>query len=354
MHIFPWDNMIPQAPHHCSRHAHLSEEGDFSSKRKHSFLFQAAEIWGAITAGVIAAGAAAYSANQQKKSAAAANAAIAGAQPVAPGHVPFPTLVNTGQAQGKAVQTNLNGLGGIFDLARRVNGFQVGQAKRGYTAMQPYFQTLQEQIGRNALSFAKGELPSDVVSSIGRAAATRGLASGFGLGASGAGVGTSLGSLNLRALGLTSLDLSQKGTSLGMAVNAQAQALTPALFDPSSMFLTPNTQLAADQFNAGAINQTNQLNAGYQNAANVQNVGLQNAILQQQATNTLAASNAANQQYSAAANTIAGLAATQFNTGQNNAGFYNSAYGANKQIGDYGGTVTSSPYGYAIRPQTVS
>jgi hypothetical protein len=312
-----------------------------------------AEIWGAITAAVIAGGAAAYSANQQKKSAAAANAAIAGAQPVAPGHVPFPTLVNTGQAQGKSVQINLNGLGGIFDLARRTNAFQVGQAKRGYTAMQPYFQTLQEQIGRNALSFAKGELPSDVVSSIGRAAASRGLASGFGLGANGAGVGTSLGSLNLRALGLTSLDLSQKGTSLGMAVNAQAQALTPALFDPSSMFLSPNTQLAADQFNAGAINQTNQLNAGYQNAANVQNVGLQNAILQQQATNTLAASNAANQQYAAAANTIAGLSSSIGNRSSNQNQFFPTAAAAQSNIGQYGGTPTYSPYGYAIRPNTV-
>lgn len=285
------------------------------------------EIWAAAVVAVVGAGAAAYSANQQKKAAASANASLAGAQGVTPGHVPFPTLVNTGQAQGKAVQTNLNGLGGIFDLARRTNQFQVGQAQRGYTAMQPYFKTLQEQIGRNALSFAKGELPSDVVSSIGRAAATRGLASGFGLGASGAGVGTSLGSLNLRALGLTSLDLSQKGTALGMQVNQQAQALTPGLFDPSSMFLTPNTQLAADQFNAGAINQTNQLNAGYQNAANTQNVGLQNAVLQQQATNTLAANTAANQQYAAAANTIAGLVGNINSSGNGATGSYGYGQG---------------------------
>lgn len=302
------------------------------------------EVWAVAVAAVVSAGAAAYSANQQKKSAAATNAAIADAAPVAPGKVPFPQLVNTGQSQGKAVATNLKGLGGIFDLARQTNRFQQGQALQGYTTMQPYFKTLQEQIGRNALSFAKGELPSDVVSSIGRAAASRGLASGFGLGASGAGVGTSLGSLNLRALGLTSLDLAQKGTSLGMAVNAQAQALTPGLFDPSSMFINPGTQLQADEFNAGAVNQTNQLNAGYQNAANVQNVGLQNSILQQQSQNTLAASNAANQQYAAAASTIAGLASTlqKQNTTSAGTGASPVAYGYYGGGAGAGGTYTPS------------
>ncbi len=293
-----------------------------------------AEIWGVVTAAVIGAGAAAYSANQQKKSAAASNAALAGMQPVAPGHVPFPQLVNAGQAQGKAVQTNLNGLGGIFDLARRTNEFQVGQARRGYTAMQPYFSTLQEQIGRNASSFARGELPADVVSSIGRSAATRGLASGFGQGASGAGAGTSLGQLNLRALGLTSLDLSKYGTELGMRVNQQAQALTPGLVDPTSMFISPGMQLGVDQFNAGAINQTNQLNAGYANAANTQNVGLANAIMQQQATNTLAASNAQNQQVSAAASTLSGLAAQ---LGQQNQNQGSRAVGGPVAYGYYGG-----------------
>jgi len=316
-----------------------------------------AEIWGAVTAAVIAGGAAVYSANQQKKSAAQANAALAGAQGVTPGHVPFPTLVNTGLASQKSIAQNLSNLPQDFKLANQVNLFNDRQAIRGYSLMQPYFQQLQAQLGANALSFAKGELPSDVVNSIGRASASRGLASGFGQGANG-GQGA-LGTLNLRNLGLTSLDLSKYGNQLGQSLTSQAASLTPGLFDPTSQFVTPGLELAAQQFNAGAINQTNQLNAGYANAANTQNVGLQNAILQQQAQNTLAANNASANQFASGASTAASLAQSLINNySTNNGGFYGSQAGAQNALSQTGSagagaSVTNSPYGYAIRPAMV-
>ena len=311
-----------------------------------------AEIWGAVTAAVVAGGAAAYSANQQKKSAAQANAALGNAQQLPTTKVPFPTLIDAGKAQQNAIGQNTGNLDDIFGLANRVNLFNDKQAIRGYSLMQPYFQSLQAQLGSNALSFAKGELPADVVNSIGRASASRGLASGLGQGANG-GQGA-LGALNLRTLGLTSLDLSKYGNQLGMQLNSAAASMTPGLFDVGSQFVNPNTELAAQQFNAGAINQTNQLNAGYSNAANTQNVGLQNAILQQQATNTLASQNASANQFASGASTVAGLAQSLLNnnSGRNSNGFFTSGAGASSGAG-YGGTPTQTPYGYAIRPATV-
>ncbi len=302
-----------------------------------------AEIWGTVIAGVVVAGGAAYSANQQKNAAAKANAPLGGN-----------AQGNASAAQQQALGYNGGALTKDFELANQVNNFQLGQALRGYNRIQPYFQQLQAQLGSNALSMARGQLPADVVGSIGRAAASRGLASGFGQGANGGGAGTALGSLNLRNLGLTSLQVSQQGNQLGLALNAQAGALAPSLFDPASMFVSPALALSAQQFNAGALNQRDQLNAGYANAANTQNVGLQNSILQQQAQNSLASSNANAQVYASAAQSLAGLAANYgTNSGYGTGGFSPTATGAQSQIGSYGGTVTSSPYGYAVRPQTV-
>ncbi len=138
-----------------------------------------------------------------------------------------------------------------------------------------------------------------------------------------------------------------------MRVNQQAQALTPGLFDPSSMFIGPNTQLGVDQFNAGNINSVNRANAGFQNDANVQNTSLANSILQQQITNSQAAASAQNQQVAAAASTLSGLASTLGQQNQNRGNFYGSQSAAQNSIGQYGGTVTNSQYGYAIRPDIV-
>jgi hypothetical protein len=243
-----------------------------------------------------------------------------------------------------------------FNLANQVNRFNVGQAVRGYSTIQPYFKQLQEQIGRNALSFARGQLPSDVVSSIGRAAAQRGLSSGFGQGAGGAGAGTAMGNLNLRNLGLTSLQLSQQGTELGMRANQAAAGMTPGLFDLTSQFMTPNMVLGAMGQNAGIINDWNRINAGIANDQSTQNTSLQNAILQSQAQNTSAAGTAQANQYASAANTLAGLAASgAFGGSTNKNGFYSTPQAANRSLGSnpYGGTVTSSAYGYAVRPQVL-
>lgn len=312
-----------------------------------------AEIWGAAIAAGISVAGTAYAANQQKKSAEQANASLGNAQQVQYKDVPFPQLVDYKGAQMDAIGQNAKMLPNIFNFANQVNRFNVNQAKRGYTVMQPWFERLQQQIGQNAMSFAKGELPADVVASIGRAAASRGLASGFGQGAG----GNALGQLNLRTLGLTSLDLAQKGTQLGMQVNQQAAALTPGLYDISQMFTSPTMALAAMGTNAAAINRRNELNAGYQNQGIQENTSLLNAIAQQQAQNSLAAGVSQSNQYASGASalgSVLGQALQNYNN-QNNSGFYSSTAAAQSALGTnpYGASVTNSPYGYAIRPAMV-
>lgn len=260
-----------------------------------------------IAAGIIAAGGAIYAGSEQKKAAKEANAALGGMQTVDLQQIPFPETVDWQETIRNVIGTNTNNLPEIFNLANRTNQFNVNQAVRGYSTVQPYFKQLQEQIGRNALSFARGELPGDVTSSIGRAAASRGFANGIGMGSRGGGFNTALGGLNLRNLGLTSLQLSQGGTQMAMDVNSRAAAMTPSLFDPSSMMMSPNAALGISQFNAGVFNDWNRANTQIANAEASGNTQLLNSIINQQAQNTYAARVAAAQAVQSASSSVAGL-----------------------------------------------
>ena len=248
---------------------------------------------GAIIAGaVIAAGGAAYAANESSKASKEAQSGMAAL--AKKGQLDDPELVDWMNAGRYATDQNQQNWGRTMRLAGGVNRFQQNQALKGYEKFQPYFRQNQELIGRNAASFARGELPSDVVSSIGRAAAQRGIQGGFGMSQGAGGGGTALGSLNLRNLGLSSLDLSKWGTQFAQSANQAGAAMMPGLFDPSSQFLNPALALNGMQFNANAINQTNQLNAGYENAmgmgmiANQQQSALQQGQMIQGASNTVA------------------------------------------------------------------
>lgn len=248
---------------------------------------------GAIIAGaVIAAGGAAYAANESSKASKEAQSGMAAL--AKKGQLDDPELVDWRNAGRYATDQNQQNWGRTMRLAGGVNRFQQNQALKGYEKFQPYFRQNQELIGRNAASFARGELPSDVVSSIGRAAAQRGIQGGFGMSQGAGGGGTALGSLNLRNLGLSSLDLSKWGTQFAQSANQAGAAMMPGLFDPSSQFLNPALALNGMQFNANAINQTNQLNAGYENAmgmgmiANQQQSALQQGQMIQGASNTVA------------------------------------------------------------------
>lgn len=311
----------------------------------------------AIAAAVIAAGGAAYAGYASNKASKEAANSLNQRQLLDLETIPNPELVDWMASQRNAIGSNYNNLPMNFALANQVNKFNVGQAVRGYSTIQPYFKQLQEQIGRNASSFAAGQLPSDVVSSIGRAAAQRGLQGGFGQGASGGGPGTALGSLNLRNLGLTSLDLSKQGTQLAMQANQSAAQMTPALFDPASMFITPNAAAQFDFQNAGILNRWNEANTQIRNAESSGNTELLNSILEAQTGLKLQGQLAQAQAVQSASSSVAGIMGGMGGmgggggAGMNSQGFFSSPQAA--RMGSTSGSVTNSPYGYAVRPQTL-
>lgn len=196
--------------------------------------------------------------------------------------IPNPEQVDLQSVINNAIGSNYQNLPMNLATANRVNQFNAGQMVRGASTIQPYFKQLQEQIGRNALSFSRGELPGDVVGSIGRAAASRGFANGIGMGSRGGGFNTALGGLNLRNLGLTSLQLAQQGTEMGMRANAQAASMVPGLFDVQGQMVSPGLAVGSAFQNAGILNDWNKANTMIANAEASGNTEILNGILEQQ------------------------------------------------------------------------
>lgn len=241
-----------------------------------------AEIWATVAVAAVAAGGTAYAANKSASAQKDAAAQLGNVNQLDLQQIPAPQQVDIRGILASLPGINAGNLDSNFGLANRVNKFNLGQALRGYTGIQPYFKQNQELIGRNVASFARGELPSDVVSSIGRAAAQRGFQGGFAGGLGAGGAGSALGGLNLRNLGLTSLQLSQSGTGMAMQANQQAASMAPGLFDPTSMFLTPNAALGAAFNNAGIFNDWQGKNTQIANAEITGNTELLNNVLSSQ------------------------------------------------------------------------
>lgn len=207
---------------------------------------------------------------------------------------------------GEILQVNKASEGQREDLARRTNQFNTKEAQKMYGSMQPYFQQLNEQVGQNALSYSKGELPDDVVASIGRASASRGLQGGFGQGARGGGVGTSMGSLNLRNLGLTSLQLSQYGTKTAMEANQLAKYLSPDLADSMAWGVSPQMGFGLEMGNIGIENEAARYWNELQNKAVWDNTSIRNQANQMAAEGKLAGRMANAQMNQQAAQSAAG------------------------------------------------
>jgi hypothetical protein len=272
---------------------------------------------GLVTAGlVLAAGAATYAGVQQNKaSKAAANQMRNGVQtfdPIQPGS---PQLVDWQRAAQNALGLNINNTAQRNELVRLTNNLNTREAQRMYRTFQPSFDSLQSQIGTNALSFARGELPADVVQSLGRAASTRGLAGGFGQGARGGGTGSAMGSSLLRGLGLTSLDLSKFGTQLAMNASLQAKQLSPPLYDPSALMTTPGQAVGYEAQNVGIQNDAARYWNQLQNQALMGNVSAQNTA-NSNATNTELAGQLAQAQAIQQAGATLGGGMTQYATNQ--------------------------------------
>lgn len=222
--------------------------------------------------------------------------------------IPNPETVDYNDIIRQGVQSNYNNLPMNFATANRVNQFNVNQLVRGASTIQPYFKQNQEIIGRNAASMARGELPGDVTSSIGRAAASRGFANGIGMGSRGGGFNTALGNLNLRNLGLTSLDLSKFGTGVAMQSNQNAASMVPNLFDVQGQMISPALGVGSAFQNAGIVNRWNEANTAIANAEASGNTELLNSILEAQTGLRLQGQLQQAQAIQSASSTVSGLA----------------------------------------------
>lgn len=237
--------------------------------------------WIALGVGTaVAVGGAAYSASQQKKAASQQREALAsGTQEFDPTLLGDPDQIDTRAVNLRSIDQTYDLLPYARRLSDQINAINYSTAARYYRKIQPEFFNLQRQIGQNALSASRGELPDDVAAEIGTRAAERGIQGGFGFGSQGAQTGA-LANLNLRNLGLTSLDQQRYGNTLGLQVNQAARTLLPQQLSPLDLFLTPQNQLQAEMANVTSRNQFMLQNNQLQNNAALQNTSLQNSLNQ--------------------------------------------------------------------------
>jgi hypothetical protein len=150
--------------------------------------------------------------------------------------VPLPTTTAPG-----AVTGNIANLGNLYGLAQPTNQFNIGQSQQPLIQGLPNYQQMVSQSSQNIGSQLKGQVAPDVISELLQGAAERGIMTG------------SPGSPNsnaayLRALGLTSAGLQQQGeANLTGAIGRTPQA---PLFNPASMFVSPDQQQQAASANA--------------------------------------------------------------------------------------------------------
>lgn len=260
------------------------------------------QMIGSIIAGI---GAAVWG-NEAKKAGGGYAAQIMKYKTVEPEEPDAPKTVEWQKILNEVMGTNMNNAPQREALAARTNKFNLGQAQKMYGGMQPYFNQLNQQVGQNALSYSKGELPADVVSSVSRAAASRGLAGGFGQGVRAGGAGGSMGSLNLRNLGLTSLQLSQYGTQTAMEANKLAKYLSPELASSMDWSISPAMGIGYEAANVGIENEAARYWNELQNKAIWDNTSIRNQANQMAAEGKLAGRMANAQMNNAAAQSAAG------------------------------------------------
>lgn len=144
------------------------------------------------------------------------------------------------QTQLDTAKGNLGVLPRAEEIGTDVNAFMRGERAKTLAGI-PGLGDIENETVANLRSWLAGELPSDVQSSIQRAANAKAFAGGY----AGSGMGRNL---TARDLGLTSLNLAQSAVPLSQQYlqGEYAMRKTPE-FDPTQMFISP---MQAAQFNA--------------------------------------------------------------------------------------------------------
>lgn len=149
----------------------------------------------------------------------------------------IPSLPSIGQSAGSAIAANQGNLPGIIGIGTAATDWAQGQLMKDLEGSIPGYSGLVAQSSENIASQLEGEVPGDVINQILQQAAERGIMSG------------SPGSPNadaayLRALGLTSLDMTKLGEANLTGAVARTPQATP--FNLSSLMVSPDQALARD------------------------------------------------------------------------------------------------------------
>lgn len=157
---------------------------------------------------------------------------LVGSKPVVPN---LPTL-DLGTEAGKAIAANERNLPAAETLAGAANKFSQGQITDMLNATIPGYNQMTQTASSNIESMLRGEVPQDVQDAIARSDAASALTGGFG--------GTEASrSLVARDLGLTSLNLTQKGLSSAESwTRTMASIYEPSMMNVQSMFISPMQQ----------------------------------------------------------------------------------------------------------------
>ena len=157
--------------------------------------------------------------------------------------VPDWNNISLGQQQQLAIDQNQLALPGSQKLASGVDSFNQDQLTKLLNSIIPGWDSMAKTATGNIASELKGEIPTDVSMALQSSDAAKALTGGFG------GSGLS-GNMTARDLGLTSLNLTQTGTSsLESWTSMVDRMFAPGMFNVSSMFVTPQQEFQATMEN---------------------------------------------------------------------------------------------------------
>lgn len=152
-----------------------------------------------------------------------------------------PTSAQASQVQATA--GNQANLDATEKLASDVNSFNQDQLLSQIRKAIPGYDAMVSKSGSDITSFLKGEIPQDVSDLVNRSTAARAVSGGYG----GSGLADNL---TARDLGTTSTNLISQGLDAASRwITTQRQSVDPALFDVSSMFISPAQQIGITQSN---------------------------------------------------------------------------------------------------------
>lgn len=154
-----------------------------------------------------------------------------------------PTIPDPFGTQRSAISGNMGNLGNLYGLTNSLNTNAAQQAVMPFQMNLPNYNAMTAASSGNILSKLKGQVPEDVARQIAQMAAERGAATGT------IGAPNSNAAL-LRALGLTSLDLTNQGEQ--QLSGAVARTPTGQQFNPQQFLITPN-QLQEAQYGSNVL-----------------------------------------------------------------------------------------------------